>query len=135
MADEKNNEEKYMQLQLLQQQVEQITDYVEKLQMQRKELDTSIEALTELQKIKADTEIFAPIANGIFVKAELKDNQKLLVNVGAEVAAEKTVAEVISLLEEQKGKIAENIAEAEGVLRELHEHGRRMYQETNEAVE
>src|SRR3989338_8572050 len=135
MADEKNNEEKYMQLQMLQQQVEQITDYVEKLQGQQKELDNSIEALAELQKTKVNTEILAPVANGIFIKAELKDNQKLVVNVGAEVTVEKTIAEVLKLLEEQKGKITENLAEVEGVLRELHEHGRRMYQETSEAAE
>ena len=135
MADEKNNEEKYMQLQMLQQQVEQITDYVEKLQGQQKELDNSIEALAELQKTKVNTEILAPIANGVFLKAELKDNQNLVVNVGAEVTVEKTIAEVLRLLEEQKGKITENLAEAESVLKELHEHGRRMYQETSEAAE
>src|SRR3989338_1918032 len=135
MADEKNNEEKYMQLQMLQQQAEQITDYVEKLQMQQKELETSIEALTELQKTKVNTEILAPIANGVFLKAELKDNQNLVVNVGAEVTVEKTIAEVLRLLEEQKGKITENLAEAESVLRELQEHGHRLYQETSEAAE
>src|SRR3989344_727082 len=129
MADEKNNEEKYMQLQMLQQQAEQITDYVEKLQMQQKELETSIEALTELQKTKVNTEILAPIANGVFLKAELKDNQNLVVNVGAEVTVEKTIPEVISLLQEQKEKISENIKEAESVFQQLQEQGRRMYQD------
>lgn len=135
MADEKKMEEKYMQLQLLQQQAEQITEYVEKLQLQHKELDTSIEALTELQKTKVDTEILAPVANGIFLKAELKDNQKLIVNIGADATVEKSIPEVLKLLEEQKGKIMENITEAEGVLQELHEHGRRMYQETSGEAE
>ncbi|MDP3698413.1 MAG: prefoldin subunit alpha [Nanoarchaeota archaeon] len=135
MAEEKNVEDKYMQLQLLQQQAEQIAEYLEKLQLQQKELDNSLEALTELQKIKVNTEILAPIANGLFLKAELKDNQRLVVNVGAEATVEKTIPEVISLLQEQKEKITENISEAEGVLQELHEQGRRMYQETSEAAE
>lgn len=135
MADNQKIEEKYMQLQLLQQQAEQITEYVEKLQRQHQELDTSIEALTELQKTKVDTEILAPVANGIFLKAELKDNQKLIVNIGADAAVEKTIPEVLKLLEEQKGKIMENITEAEGVLQELHEHGRRLHQETSEEAE
>lgn len=129
MAEEKNNEEKYMQLQLLQQQAEQIREYLERLQTQQKELDNSIEALAELQKTKINTEILAPIANGVFLKAELKDNQKLIVNVGAEVTVEKNIPEVLSLLEEQKGKISENIAEVEGVLQELRQHGKRLYQE------
>ncbi|HLD79588.1 MAG TPA: prefoldin subunit alpha [Candidatus Nanoarchaeia archaeon] len=132
MADEKKIEDKYLQLQMLQQQAEQITEYVEKLQMQQKEVDTSIEALTELQKTNLNTEILAPLANGIFLKAELKDNQKLVVNVGADVSTEKTIPEVIQLLEEQKEKIAENLSEAETVLQQLHEHGRKTYPETEE---
>ncbi len=135
MADEKNIEEKYMQLQLLQQQVEQITDYVEKLQVHQKELEASIEALTELQKVKVNTEILAPIANGIFMKAELKDNQTLVVNIGADVTAEKSVSDVLKLLREQSEKIKESIMETEGVLKELHEHGRKFYQEINEVTE
>ena len=135
MADEKQIEDKYMQLQLLQQQVEQITEYVEQLRVQDRELDISLEALTELQKTTVNTEILAPIANGIFFKAELKDNQKLTINVGSEVAVEKTIPEVIRLLEEQKEKITEHIAEAETVLQQLHEQGRRLYPESGEAVE
>ena len=135
MAGETTFEEKYRQLQLLQQQVEQISEYVEKLQGQQQELEISIEALTGLQKITLNTEILAPIANGIFLKAELKDNQKLVVNVGAEVAAEKNIPEVLALLEEQKGKISENIKEAEEVLQQLQEQGKKLYQEPSEAVE
>jgi len=135
MADEKKVEEKYVQLQMLQQQVEQITEYLERLQTQQKELDNSIEALAELQKTRINTEILAPLANGIFLKAELKDNQNLVVNVGAEVTVEKTIPEVISLLQEQKEKISENIKEAESVFQQLQEQGRRMYQDLGEVTE
>ena len=135
MADETIFEEKYRQLQQLQQQVEQITEYVERMQGQQKELDASIEALSELQKTNINTEILAPIANGIFLKAELKDNQRLVVNVGAEVTVEKNIPEVLRLLAEQKEKIAENISEAENVLQELYEQGKRLYQESGEAAE
>jgi len=135
MADETTFEDKYMQLQLLQQQVGQITEYVEKLQGQHLELDDSIKALVELQKTNIDTEILAPIANGIFLKAELKDNQKLVVNVGAGITVEKNIPEVLKLLEEQKEKIAENVSEAENILRELQEQGKRLYQESSKAAE
>jgi len=134
MAEEKNGD-KYIPLQLLQQQLGQLTEYLEKLQLQQQELVTSLEALTELQKTKINTEILAPVANGIFLKAELKDNQKLVVNVGAEVIVEKTISEVITLLEEQREKISENIAEAEGMLQQLQEHGRRMSLESEEILE
>ena len=135
MADETISEEKYRQLQQLQQQVEQITEYVEKMQGQQKELDASIEALSELQKTNINTEILAPIAHGIFLKAGLTDNQRLVVNVGAEVTVEKNIPEVLSLLAEQKEKIAANLSEAETVLQELYEQGKRLYQESGEAAE
>ena len=129
MAEDKNIEEPYMQLQLLQQQVEQVAEYLETLQRQQIELDTSIEALHGLQKTEINTDILAPLANGIFLKAELKDSQRLVVNVGSEVTVEKSVPEVIALLEEQKERIIKNISEAETIFQQLQEQGRKMYQE------
>ena len=135
MADETGFEGKYMQLQMIQQQAQQITEYVERLQGQQKELDHTLEALTQLQKITLDTEILAPIANGIFLKAALKDNQKLVVNVGAEVTVEKNIPEILKLLAEQKKMITGNITEAETILQQLQEQGKKLYQESSEAAE
>ena len=127
MADEKNIQEKYMQFQQVQEHLEQIIKHLEMLRQQQREIGLSIEALKELQDAKPNTEILAPIANGIFFKAELKDHKKLLVNVGADVAVEKTIPEVIGLLEEQKEKIIGNITGAESVLQELQEQGMKIY--------
>ena len=133
MAEDQKTEDRYRQLQMIQQQAEQIAEYVQKLQLQLQEIENSLEALQELKDTALNTEILAPVANGIFLKASLQDNQKLVVNVGAEVTVEKTIPEVINLLQEQKEKITQNISEAEGVLQELQEHVRRVYQETGEA--
>ena len=129
MADEKNIEDRYMQFQQLQQQLVQIAEFVERLRQQQQEIETSLEALKELKETRINTEILAPIANGIFVKAELKDNAGLIVNIGADVAAEKTIPEVVVLLEEQKEKIAGNISEAESVLEQLYAQGVKISQE------
>ena len=134
MADEKNVEDKYMQFQQLQQQLVQIAEFVERLRQQQKEIETSIEALKELKETRINTEILAPIANGIFLKAELKDNAVLIVNIGAEVAAEKTIPEVVVLLEEQKERIAGNISEAENVLEQLYAQGVKISQEVESEV-
>ncbi len=133
MADEKNIQEKYMQFQMVQQHLEQITEYVEQLQLQQREIGVSIEALKELEKAPPKAEVLAPITNGIFFKAELKDNKNLLVNVGADVTVEKNIPEVIGLLEEQQQKMSEKIAEAERVFQELQTQGLKMYQEIEEA--
>ena len=135
MAEDQEHQNKYMQLQLIQQQAEQLSEYSQKLQIQLQEIENSLEALQELQFTKIDTEILAPVANGIFLKAALKDNQKLVVNVGAEVTAEKSIPEVITLLQEQKGKISDNIAEAESVFQQLQEQGRKIYQHLEEGTQ
>lgn len=134
MADEKNIQEKYMQFQQLQQHLEQITKHLEMLHQQQQEIEVSIEALKELQDAKLNTEILAPVANGIFFKAELKGRQQLLVNVGADVAVEKAIPEVIELLEEQKEKIAENITGAESAFQELQAQGLKIYQEVENGL-
>lgn len=129
MTDEIKAEDRYMQFQQLQQQLEQIAEFVERLRQQQLEIQTSIAALKELKETEIDTEILAPIANGIFLKAELKENARLIVNIGAEVAAEKTVPEVVRLLEEQKDRITENISEAESVLEQLYSQSMKIGQE------
>ncbi len=106
MAEEDKMQEKYRQFQMLQQQMEQISQHAELLNQQNAELDVSINAIKGIGKTKVNEEILVPIASGIFLKAELKNNQELIVNVGADVTIEKKVPEVIKLLEEQKGSMA-----------------------------
>ena len=124
-----DRQKKILQFQLLQQQLQQISEQMEVLQQQHTELETSIEALQELEKTKAGNEFLAPIANGIFVKGELSDTSTLLVNVGADVAVEKSIPQVTALLERQKQEISERLVEADAVLQELARHATKIYKE------
>ena len=127
MAEEDKMREKYLQFQAIQQQIEQITNHVEMLNQKNIELEVSIDAIKGLEKTEKDNEILTPIANGIFLKAELKDNKNLTVNVGADVTVEKTSAEVIEILENQKKEISESIMEAEKVFNHLQEQAMNIY--------
>ncbi len=120
---------KILQFQLLQQQLQQISEQMEVLQQQQGELELSIEALQELEKAKPGNEFLAPIANGIFVRGELRDTSTLLVNVGADVAVEKNIPAVMELLEKQKQEIGERLVEADAVLQELARHATKIYKE------
>ena len=94
--EEQDMKEQYMQFQLLQQQMEQISEHIEKLHQHNVEIEDSKEAIKELSKTKLG-EVLAPISNGIFIKANLTENQKLLVNVGAGTVVEKTSQDVIPM--------------------------------------
>ncbi len=129
MSTENEIQEKYMQFQYLQQQLEQISQHLEMLNQQNADLDISINAVTELGKTKLGNELLAPIADGVFLRGELKDNKKLVINVGMNTTVEKTVPEVIKLLENQKSQLQLRLIEVEAVRQELTSQTMKLYKE------
>ena len=132
MADENQMKEKYMQFQMLQQQMEQVSQHLEMFNQQLAELDISISAVKELETAEKDNELLAPIADGIFFKAKLIDNQKLVVNVGSNVTVERTVPEVVVLLKEQKEETSKRMQEADEVMQHISKEAMKIYQEVEE---
>ena len=129
MENEEQMKEKYMQFQAIQQQLEQINEHLETLMQQNSEVEISINAIKEIGKTEVNNDILAPVANGIFIKAKLLDNQKLIVNVGSDTTVEKTVPEVVKLLEEQQKQMNKKMVEADSMMQELSSQAMKMYQE------
>jgi prefoldin alpha subunit len=98
MPDKRQLQEKYMQMQLIEQQIQQVQKQLKLLESQMQELNLTEQALDDLKKTKTGTEILVPMASGIFVKAELKDNKELSVNVGADTVVKKSVDETKQLI-------------------------------------
>ena len=134
MKNEQDWQQKYQLFQQLQEKIEQISPHVGLLNQQNIDIDISKEALQDIEKTKIGNEILAPVANGIFVKSTLQDNQKLIVNVGAGVNVEKTIPEVIELLSKQKIEITKKIVEAEVILQDLQQQAMKIYQEVEAAA-
>ena len=132
MVNEEEIQQKYMQFQAMQQQLEQISQHLELLNQQNAELDISINAVKELSETKVDNELLAPIADGIFFKGVLKDNQKLVVNVGSDTTVEKTVPEVVKLLEEQKKDVSKRMIEVDAMMQDMSLQAMQLYQEVEE---
>ena len=124
-------QEKYQQFQTLQQHIEQLTEQIEFLNQQTQEVTASIEAVQQLGHTALQNEFLAPIASGIFVKGKLKENQSLLVNVGANVAVEKTIPQVVTMLTAQKKNIIQKVAEADNILQQLTAEAMKIYQEVD----
>jgi len=129
MADKKENlneeiqrvlQEKSLQLILLDNQLKKIEE-------QYRILDEHITNIyltrQNLDKIKKANEIFAGVAEGIFIKANITDKQKVLVNVGKGIVIETTIEEAKRILDARM----ENLAmikvmlskEAEKILNEI----------------
>ena len=100
---------KYVELQLLNQQIKQIQEQFLILQQQLTELINIETSLTELKDVKKNNEMFSPIGSGIFVSSTIKDNDLVIVNVGAGVLIEKTVDEAKKLVQSQMENINKSI--------------------------
>jgi len=109
----------HMLLQQMQEQIEALSKQLEEINQQLVELEISKGALEEVGKAKQGTEILAQVANGIFVKTKLEDNTKLIVNVGGNTTVEKSIPEVIEILEEHEQTMAKNAQEIESLLQQI----------------
>ncbi len=98
-------QEKYMEYQVLEQQVKQVEEQNQTLQKQIEDLNGIKEAIESIEKTKVGSELFVPISAGIFIKAEMKQNNELLVNVGDNVVVPKSIKDAIKLVEKQEQEI------------------------------
>jgi len=71
------------------------------VQNQLVEVQTILLALDDIAKTEVGKEMFVPLSSGIFVKAEIKDNKMLKVNVGSNTVVEKSVQDTKALLDRQ----------------------------------
>ncbi len=109
-------QQELMKLQYLQKHIEQISQKTQEINQQLVDINISKNALETLGKTKVGTSILTQVANGIFVQTELSNNQKLVVNVGADTTVEKTIPQVIEMLKEQEENMQKHLKEAEGIL-------------------
>jgi prefoldin alpha subunit len=133
MTEKKVNEEelkeKYMQFKQIQEHLEHLGKQAEMFNERNVDLEVTKESLEEIKLTKDKTEILAPLADGIFMKTELRDNSKLLVNIGSDTVVEKSVDEVIELINGQKKELTLKIVELESVMHEMQTNAMKIYQE------
>lgn len=102
---EKEAQEKYMTLQLLDKQIKNVQVQIQSLEQQANELQTVRQNLEVFKTVKNGSEILLPLAQGIFAKAELKDNLNVAVNVGASTIVQKDIEQTQTMLEEQTKEV------------------------------
>lgn len=99
--DEKHIQQRYLEFQMLDQQIKQLQKHMQNLDAQIDEIMAIKQALDEIKEVKEGTEILVPITNGIFIKALAKDTTVMHVNVGFNTNVEKSVEETKKLMNDQ----------------------------------
>jgi len=101
----KNLQEKYMEFQTMQYQLQELQQANEKVDEELINLNALKQALDDFSKLKEGDEILVTVANGIFAKAKLMDSKKLKMSVGADITTTKTVGGVKNFVEKQEDSL------------------------------
>ena len=99
--DEKKAQEKYIEMKILEEQMKEVQKQAATVEQQLMELSIVVESLDEFKKAKRGDELLVPISSGIFVKAQLKEDNGFLVNVGANTVVSKGIDPTKKLMEKQ----------------------------------
>jgi len=98
---EKDIKRKYIEFQLLMQQISQIQQQVSTINSNILELRTLTINLDKIKELKKNKEVLIPVGSNIFIKGSLKDTDKVIMGIGSDVLKEKTIPETKASIEEQ----------------------------------
>jgi len=93
MQKEQEIQQKYILLQMIDNQMKQIDANMQEIAVRNEGLISLKAHLDELNATKSNVKLKAPIGAGIYVDAELKNTKDVYVNVGAGIVVKKTIAE------------------------------------------
>lgn len=97
--------DRHQQVQVLEYQIRQLQKIIESVDSQLLEINNTIDALKDFDKLNLDTEVLFPLANGIFAKGRITDNKILRINIGSDVNVEKSVNDTIIMMQKQAKEI------------------------------
>ncbi len=95
------------ELQILNTEAQFIGEQIERVDASLMEMEYVKNCLDELASTSNNSQILAPVSNGIFLKAKLEKTDMLLVNVGKEIVVEKTIPDTKSLLDSRIKEMSE----------------------------
>ena len=95
MAEEKRIpvEKVLADYEMLRTQAEALRQNIELIDQHISEFRRTLEALSEIEKLGEGNEVLVPVGVGSFVKAEIKDTGSVILSLGADVAALKSIGD------------------------------------------
>jgi len=124
--------QKYQQLQ---QQIQQIQEFIEQVEESVEEVETTVKAAKNLENQEIGSEILVPIGSGAFVVGELKENKKIVTNIGGEAFEKKETENAASLLKERKEELEETQEELQQTVTQLQGQMQEIQQELQQNQE
>ena len=104
--NEQDAREAYFELKVIDEQMRQLQHQIAQIEGHISEFENAIKTIGELGG-KEGEETFVPVSSAIFAKAKMGDTGKLVVNVGAGIAVEKSPEETMRIIEKQIGELGQ----------------------------
>jgi prefoldin alpha subunit len=101
--------------------VEALRRHISTLVASFTELSMTVDAIKTIKELKPDTEILVPIGSDSFISAKIARSDKVTTGLGADVAAERTADDAITLLEGRAAEIDQAVGQAREELVRLEE--------------
>ncbi|MFB6089652.1 MAG: prefoldin subunit alpha [Halobellus sp.] len=121
------------ELQAIDEEIETLEAEVEALQTEQTEIDEAIEAIGSLE---TGSTVQVPLGGGAYVRAEVQDIDEIIVDLGADFAAEQPADDAVEALETKRDalddrieEVREDIAELESESEELEQQAQQMQQQ------
>jgi prefoldin alpha subunit len=97
---------KYAELQLIDGKMRQIEAQIDAVSDRLGQISEVQNYLDDLKNVKLGSDALVPLSEGIFVKASIKDNENLLVNVGSGICVGKSVDGTKELLNDRISELS-----------------------------
>lgn len=105
MDNKEELREKLIQFEILKEETKKIENEIINFESKRAELEIVGLSLDEI-KGQTGKDLLIPLGSGTFIKGQLTEDNKILINVGANVVVEKTISEAKDIIKEQMEQIS-----------------------------
>lgn len=120
------------QIQAVESQLEAVQREIQTLRSRQADVDEAIEAIESLE---TGSTVQVPVGGGAYVRATIDDVDEVIVDIGADYAAEREQAGAVTLLQERKDNIDDRIEELNEAVGQLEAQGEELSQEAQERLQ
>ena len=106
MSNEEKLKEKYIELSVIDAQLKELQQQLERFDEQLIEINSIKASIDELNDVKKGTKAMVSVHQGIFAGAMLENTDEFLVNVGSNVVVKKNAEQTKELLDRQMKELA-----------------------------
>ena len=115
-------QEKYVEFQLLQERIQEVEQQRQFIVQQNNELRKTRDSLNDLSKSQNGEQIFSQIGGGVFIKTKLDEINSVLISIGANIFASKTVTETKEFLDMHIKELENTIENINSTLEKAANH-------------